>query len=121
MRVHEVCSHPRLLLAHAHSRCFGFRKNSRVAAAEVSPEKLSNCVGVGCTAYINMATTPVTVICTASLSKLCINVCRNVNCGILRNISQSQGHGNFSKSQELTIYIYYGIPCRMLETWIRLK
>ena len=35
---HKVSLHPRLLLAHAHSRCFGLRKNSRVAAAEVSPK-----------------------------------------------------------------------------------
>ena len=33
-----------------------------------------------------------------------INVRRSVNCEILCNISMSQGHGNFSKSQELTIY-----------------
>ena len=38
--------------------------------------------------------TTVTVTCTASLSKLCINIRRRVNCEILCNISKSQDHGN---------------------------
>ena len=48
--------------------------------------------------------TTVRVTCTALLSKLCINIRRSVNCEILCNISKSQGRGNFSKTQELTIY-----------------
>ena len=44
-----------------------------------------------------------TVTCTASVSKLYINVYFSVNCEILCNI-KSPGHRNFSKSQELTIY-----------------